>query len=503
VRQRLLSLLPALLLVPFVGKALHVDDRAFLDYAHAIARGPLHPFAQTVVFEGHRISLFDQPNPLVWPYCIAAWTALFGESEIALHALTLVFALIALWAFADLAARLELPQPLACLLLASSSAFLVMGSSVMPDVPLLALVLLAAALIVRESPWAGVACAAAFLCRYTGAVTLGLALAYPLLQRKRDWRRYLPFAVGALLAFVFGWDHLQHTLAQWSAHLDGVRLRKFGTASLAHLGAQLPWPYLSLVAAGPLLAALSAIVAFALGVSQGYLVAFVFALPGIAALLDALYRIGDTLSHLRRRDGSRRGCPHFAVRMLLALWLLGTAFSTVRYVHVAAKYILLPLAPALLLLLDRLRDQKRLVRASVPITAALGLLVAVSDYRFAGMYRDFFAGEWQALKGSGTNYVAAEWGFQYYAEKAGLTPYAGEPLKPADRVFTSMIVAHPTRPGPDVATIDAARAVSYAGPFAILSFDDRAGFYSNFWGPYPFVPALQVTDTILVLRPRP
>ena len=484
-RQRLLSLLPALLLVPFLGKALHVDDRAFLSYAHAIAQGPLHPFAQTVVFEGKLISLFEQPNPLVWPYCIAGWTALFGESEVALHLLTLVFALIALWAFADLAAKLEVEQPLACLLLASSSAFLVMGSSVMPDVPLLALSLLAVALIVRESPWAGVACAAAFLCRYTGAVAIGLALAYPLLARRWRWQAFVPFAIAALLSFVLGWDHLQHTLAQWSAHLDGVRLRKFGTASLAHLGAQLPWPYVSLLAAGPLLALLSAAIAFALGVSQGYLLAFVFALPGIAAVADGVRRLWE------RKD---------PVRMLLALWLLATAFSTVRYVHVAAKYILLPLAPALLLLVDR---RPRFLKAAAPITAALGLLVALSDYRFAETYRGFFKSDWQALKGSGTNYVAAEWGFQYYGEKAGLKAYAGEPLKPDDRVFTSMTVAHPTRPGPDVATIDTARALSYPGPFAILSFEQRAGFYSNFWGPYPFVPAGQVADTVLVLRPRP
>ena len=44
----------------------------------------------------------------------------------------------------------------------------------------------------------------------------------------------------------------------------------------------------------------------------------------------------------------------------------------------------------------------------------------------------------------------------------------------------------------------------YPGPFALMGFEYRAGFYSNFWGDYPFTPAREVRDTIFILRePRP
>jgi hypothetical protein len=526
-----LCLLPALLLVPFAGKAFHLDDSAFLEYARVIAADPLRPFDGTYVYEGRRITLRDQPNPLLWPYLIAGVRAVFGESEVAMHLLNLPFAALALWGMRLLAQRLGVSPVLACVLLGISPAFLVMATDVMPDIAFLGLALAALALCVRavdeNSAAAGVisgllACAT-FMTRYTGLFVVGLLLVYPVCGRRRAWRAYAPFAVACL--GMAGWEfltwaiagsgHFQATLRKWSSPFAARRAFRFVCNNLVYVGSELPWPLLTpfliglrgargvIVALSSLALSTAAMEWARISRPSGPWVAAVLAWPAMAVLVD----VGTSArAFLTWRTPNRRD----VMRLFIAIWLIVSLFSTVRYAHTAVKYMLLPLAAAILWVLDvygRLGGRARsIARAamgvSIPATLVLGLLVAWSDYRWAGLYPEFFAQRWPRMAPKrGRAYYGGEWGLRHYAERAGLAPYEGQRLAPDDFVVFADDNSFGLKP--HVAGLRAITVVllRYPGPFAIHDKKHQAGFYSHGWGYMPFVPSNDVVDVLTVAHP--
>ena len=83
-----------------------------------------------------RLSVAALPHPLLWPSLLALIVWLVGETEWALHVLTFAFAVLGLHGLVVRARRLGVSPGAACALFAGSSAFLVMGSTVMPDMAL-------------------------------------------------------------------------------------------------------------------------------------------------------------------------------------------------------------------------------------------------------------------------------------------------------------------------------------------------------------------------------
>jgi hypothetical protein len=147
---------------------------------------------------------------------------------------------------------------------------------------------------------------------------------------------------------------------------------------------------------------------------------------------------------------------------------------------------------------------------SLPLSLTLGSLVALSDYRWASLYRTFFAQRYPSLApSSGAAYFDGEWGMRYYAERAGLLHYEGQLLRPGDRVLYSALegrlVLEPC-PGPRPAGCEpvpglrtvAMPMVSYPGPFAVLGYS--AGFYSDAMGPYAYRLVRRFADHIVVLE---
>ena len=518
------TLAPALLLLPFLGKAFHIDDDLFLQYARPLTLGG-DPYDITFIHGGAPWPLFHQPNPLGWLIVLAALRRVFGESEVAMHLATFAFAPLGLHGLALLARRLGVSATNACAFLAGASAFLCMGSTIMPDVPFAACTVAALARLVRgvdegrtrDLILAGVLAVAAFLLRYTGALTIGLLLAYPVLAGRWRLRAFVPFAVGAGLALawdtagrlVHGESHFLHSVSAHASGGDWSHRGHMALAEVIHLGAQAPL-LLPLAAAlfarvrGIALAAaaLAGAIAWAKLAAgpHAFWPAIVFAWPGLIVLLRAAQILIAWLVALLRR---RADGPSPLV-VFLAAWALPTTFATVGYWHVAAKYMLLPLPAVILLLLDWLPREGRWPRmarlASAILTVTVGMMVAVSDHRFAGVYRDYYERDWRrdAPPAGGTAYVAGEWGLHYYGERLGLQTYANQGLGPNDRlIFTEEV---PGAPGDlDTFSVELSRReLTYPGPFAILNRARDAGFYSNAWGTWPFVWSLDVRDRLTV-----
>ena len=527
-----LCLLPAALLLPLLDKAFSVDDGLFVDDARALARLPADPFAARVFFGGADFTLGALPHPLGWASLVALARALLGESEPALHLLQVLFALLALAALASLARRFEVSPLAACWLVAGSSAFLAIGSSVLPYLAWAALSLAAFDRLVRgveegrttDLLLAGIAAGGAFLCCFAGALVIAAQAAYPLFTRRHGLRCWLPLATGVAVAAgyetwsaaVHGAPHFLATLHAWSQPFGPGQLAN-AAADLVQLGGQLPAAWLALgaaallsrslaptVAAGAVPAVLVLVLHLARPYELPWKAAGAFVAPGAALLAWGL--LAGALAArrwLQRRQ--ERGDP---LRLLLALWLLGGTFFSLDYVHVAAKYMLLPLPAAVLLLLDAWRRVPRgrvrtaALGALVLAQLAVGLLVAWSDDRWAGSYRTFFAADaarWVSWRGH--TFVDADWGVGLYAERASLARYHGQPLAPCDRLLFTDLVPHPFA---GKAILGAAHHVArlelaYPGPLAVMEAG-RAGFYSNGFALVPYRPEARVSDVVSVLE---
>jgi hypothetical protein len=527
-------LLPALALLPWLDKAFHIDDTQFLIYARLISEHPFDPFVQVFEWDSMRVALIDFPHPLLWQYLLAGVRGVFGESEVAMHSLTFAFGLLALVGLRGLAIRVRVPPLAACALMAGSCGFLVMGSTIMPDIAAMALGIASLDRLVpaveeqrsRDAWLSGLLGGFAFLTRFTALFAVGSLLLYPLLRRDWRWRSYLPAAVALAVVAASemasfataGRPHFISSLFRWTSGSSWLRDVYFAFNELTFLGALFPVTGLVLVAVAARGARSIAVVlvsglatvavgAFELGGGRDSIIAaLLFAWPGLALVSDSALRLASGIPVRFNAPDART-----ALRWVLALTLIATTFATIRYEHVAVKYLLLPLPAAILLLLDGLNELRRgwrtagvvMLWLSCVVGTATGVGVALSDYRWANMYREFIDGEFRTrTPARGQTFYNAQWGLRYYAERAGLVRFRGERLASDDRLLMSVMVP------PDFETERLPRVIakkwvlSYPGPFAIQSFEHRAGFYSNRWGLYAFVPSAQVSDTLFLLRPR-
>ncbi len=134
-----LSLLVLAFLVPFAGKAFHMDDPLFIWAAEHIRAEPLNPYGFDVNWYGTAMPMADvTKNPPLASYYIATVSAVFGASEMSLHLAFIAPALAAVLGIFALAQRLCRSAFFAALAALSCPVFLVSSTTVMSDVLMLA-----------------------------------------------------------------------------------------------------------------------------------------------------------------------------------------------------------------------------------------------------------------------------------------------------------------------------------------------------------------------------
>jgi hypothetical protein len=122
-----------------------------------------------------------------------------------------------------------------------------------------------------------------------------------------------------------------------------------------------------------------------------------------------------------------------------AFWYLGTLNGP----FVAPRSVL-PWLVSVVILLQTAGDVCRLTppvwirRAAVTLTLLFAIAVAWADYQWAAVYRER-TGDFAVKYGRKTEplYFVGHWGWQYYAEDAGLVPFdpRATPLAPGDLVI--------------------------------------------------------------------
>ncbi len=511
-------LAPAALLLPFVDKAFTVDDTVYIWVARQILVHPADFFGFSKVWDSLReVPMYDiNRNPPGVSYVIAALMTVFGESERYLHLFFIVPAMAVSAGTYGLARQCHARPLPAALCAVFTPVFAVSSSNIMSDTLMVAFYVWAAVAWNhgldknRCAPLLGsavlISCSA--LTKYYGVTLAPLLLVYTLLRTRRfEWRLLvlgLPLAVLAAYE-VYTWrlygkgmlGEAASFASQEKWHPGYVSLLKIihglGFAGGCYSIVLFFTPFLisRRVWVSTLLVSLAGIGVYnavypdeRLFVVQNHTVQWlyvaqwaIFVSAGIIIIIVAARDIRD------RRD---------AISLFLALWVAGAlVFSLFINWSITAR-TLLPMAPALsILLVRRLEILGRLTawKLACPLAAAAcsTLLVMHGDYAWANSQREA-AALFPAKLGKAPEevYYMGHWGFQYYMEKWGAKPVTDAPIKqdslvvlPRNNCFSFI---------PDARTSEHLMTLKLPLNSWVCTMQSLggAGFYSDHFGPLPF-----------------
>jgi len=511
------------LLVPFSGKAYHIDDPLFVWSAEHIQKAPFD-------FYGFEINWNGTPNPAhhiiqnppLTGYVLALPSMLFGPGEFALHLAMIFPAVIFALGVFRLAQVYSAGPELSVLAALAAPAFLVSATSVMADVLLSALYVWSAVLWIeglqQPKTWkmalSGVLASMAALTKYFGLSLVPLLLVHSLASKTRRPRLLLylliPLAMvaayQAITLHLYGRDLVREALfftSEWQIDRNWAPVRQT-IVGLAFVGGGL----MSAVFFAPfifskrsLLLGIGCGAACLLGLffllTTGVIpipnwdrlpaaVQFQFVLFWAVGVYILLVAVVELSQH---RNG---------LTLTLFLWIIGT-FVFVVYVNwtINAR-ALLPMLPAVAVIFARRANRSSRdgygVRPSVIFAMGLGVCLAVAvawgDHQLARSQRDFSMDLEKKLSGyPNTIWFQGHWGFQYYMEAIGAHPmnFSGMVLKAGDVVVVPDNNTLTTRlPKQDYRLLHTIQ-IPVNAPVSTMNNSVGAGFYSSVWGILPFV----------------
>jgi hypothetical protein len=520
-------------LLPFLGKAFHIDDPLFIWAARHIHSHPADFYGFNVDWSfGPRPMSVEMLNPPLACYYLAAVGTVLGWSEQALH-FGFLFPALAFVLGTYFLARRFCNHPLAAALaMVATPVFLISSTSLMCDTMMAALWVWAVFFwmegIDAEKPgWlllAALLVAACSLTKYYGLSLIPLLAVYSALQRRRlgSWLLYLACPVLILAAYQWltvrlygrgllwnatGYVAAQRVTAGWISRMIETLSFSGGCLFIVLPALPLLWGRRGMImsgtgvlAAGGLMAAMKEVGGFP--VVEGGHVKWFFLLQ------LALFVVGGAiLVALAVHDALRQHTP---ASSLLLLWVAGVLFFVCAVNWTVSGRNILPLAPAAaLLIIRRLEfrqaDSLRFWWWPLGVSLAVALMVAWGDWRLANSAREIPA----ALKGRlapSFDHIAFEghWGFQYYMEQMGAKPLAREPLvlAPYQAVVIPMNNACIFDLPANLVEAVAAFEITPAEWISVQNFRAGAGYYSADWGPAPFLFGPAPPETYRILRVR-
>jgi len=530
-----LAVFTSLCLLPFSGRAFHIDDTLFVWTAQHITKHPLDPYNFPVVWYSDPAMPVSSvtKNPPLACYYAAAIGRIGGWSERALHMGFLLPAIAVVLGTYRLARHFTENSLLAALATLLTPGFLVSACSVMCDVMMLALWLWAAILWIegleRESGLylaaAGFVIGACELTKYFGVALIVLLFVYTLARKRRlgTWVFYLLIPVAILVAYdywtykLYGGHGLFLDAGQFErVHHNNEHVRPFAKAliGLSFAGGctltaltfvPLLWRRKQISIAAAVMTVVGVIVATGLA---GIKAPHARASWTWVSVQMAFFAVGGvSLLSLAVADCWKKRSPD---SLFLALWVFGTFYFTVYLNYTINARSVLPLIPAAAILLARrvgsLRaDQGR--REPVPIALALlvaGILtfwIAWGDTAFANAQRRL-AFSFQQMDQAGALWFEGHWGFQYYMEALGARPIDTDrsDLRSGDLVIVPNY--QHIFPPPKEYSLLRKIAVNLPVGVATQDWDLGAGFYSSRWGPLPFAfGAVEYQYYVLQLGP--
>lgn len=463
------------------AKPLCIDDALYYERARQVAEHPLDPY-------GFRIFWNDRPEPALqvlapplFPYWWAAAIRLFGDNTVLWKLWLLPVSLLLVFSLHALYRRFARGHEILLTWLTVLSPVFLPSYNLMLDVPVLALSLCALNLLFRAveresyrlATCAGLVCGLALETKYTAFITAALMLLYALLHRRTRFGLLagvlaaLVFAlVEGLTAFKYGHSHFLYQSEIYGSVNLFKKYLYLAPPLLTIAGAV--FPALTLAGLLALRARARTIRKLTAVVACGYLL--VACVPERYATLDGNFPFDEgrlTLAHfvyalfglmfygtlgvvvrrlcrLPARDGWRQikardlyaRLQKYRVEYFLLLWLAAEVAGYFVLSPIPAVRRFLGLQVAATLLVGRLAsrtcrtpERKSLLRFVAGVGVALALLfytVDLRDARIEKLAAEHAAREVKARDATANVWYVARWGFQFYAERAGMHPVVAD-----------------------------------------------------------------------------
>jgi 4-amino-4-deoxy-L-arabinose transferase-like glycosyltransferase len=516
-------------LVPFLAKPFNMDEPLFLWTARQIQAHPGNPYGFNVNWYGTAMPLsVVTKNPPLACYYLALAAKIFGWSEAGLHAAFLLPALVVVWGTYRLARRLCHWPLLATLVTFFTPVFLISATTVMCDVMMLAFWVWAVVLwsegMQENYRWkltaAGLLVGLAALTKYYGACLVPLLATFSLIDRRRPgwWilRLLIPLAMLFVyqLATVLLYGHPlfasatgyalsikgQYGFSQMATALTGLAFSG-GCLAVVFFFAPLLWRTRLLRVFAAVAALISIAILILATATRKYNL-----LPDVTGpfmeIQVVFWTIGGAwvLALALAEVWTRRDADSW----LLGLWVLGTVMFAAIFNWIANGRSLLPVAPAVGILLVRQLERNILagretwprgVMVCFAAGGVLALLTARADFQLASAVRESARQVW-ARYGHATRplWFQGHWGFQYYMDALGASALDLEhsEANPGDHLAiprNNSNLFDPNRFSANPQKLTPRETLIFPGPGLLATWNDTlgAGFYASVWGPLPFV----------------
>lgn len=522
-----LTIATLLCLLPFSGRAFHTDDTLFVWAAQNISEHPLDPYGFTLNWEHtpERMSEITQNPPLAC-YYIAAAAHFVGWSERALHLAFLLPTIALVLGVYRLAKKFTRFAWLAAIATLLTPALLVSACSTMCDPMMLSLWLWATIFWMEGldsgKPLLFAASAllltAGELTKYFGGALVFLLFAYSLFRQRRvgTWAWYLLIPVSAMI----GYEYLSakmygHGLLETAARFSEMRRLSYhaskgakiliglsyvgGSALLGLLFAPILWSRKQIAMAT--LASGTAVFFIMhcwvrLGVGAGGHAArmarhahwgiisthlLLFIAGGVSVLALAI------ADYMKQRS---------ADSVLLLLWVVGTFWFTAFLNWTMNARSVLPMVPALAILIarrletvpaKRARALQFSVASALLVSAIASLWLASADSELANSARTAAFLIREKTTGGGDLWYLGHSGFQYYMQALGARCYDWNHRQTKQGDYMAIFQGWPSD---DVLKFEGSRE-DFLVPIhshASTNAPDRgAGFYYSYWFVLPYI----------------
>jgi hypothetical protein len=539
----LLTGITLLCLLPFSGRAFHVDDPLFVWSGQQIAKHPLDPYGFQVVWDN-----FSEPmseitkNPPLACYYLAAIGSIAGWSERALHLGFLLPALALVLGTYKISMRFTRSPLIATTAALLTPGVLVSATSLMCDVMMLAFWVWAAVLWMEGMDdgkrsyliASSLILSFAALTKYFGICLLPLLLAYSVARKRRLglWALYFLVPLIGLAAYQV-WTTVLYGHAMFSdafnfAHVEQAVNGKPSFLTEAFVGTSFvggctlsalffspflwSWKKLSIAL---VVSALCVLILARGWVGLGHYYVVVrecfhsgWIAPGIQLTIAIFTGLGVFflgVAELRQWRNSDS--------LFLGLWLIG-AFIFAGFLNWSVNgRSVLPLIPAAGILLARRLDKlnsdpswgdQRKVALALALSGVISLWVTKADSDWANSARQASQVIQQQI-GQETHAVwfTGHWGFQYYVQLWGARPMdflrsdtsAGDVLIVPESNAVSYVL-----PSPQFVASSGLLRINLQQPLSTMRWREGAGFYSSFYGFLPFAFGRPATEQYYVLR---
>jgi 4-amino-4-deoxy-L-arabinose transferase-like glycosyltransferase len=520
----LLILGTASCLVPFVDKAVHIDDPVYIWVAKHILSHRADFYGFQVNWRGTEMNVSEfQKNPPGVSYYLALIGSWVGWEEWTLHLALLppsIAAILGIYFLARYFCRWPLLASLTSLL---TPVFLVSSTTIMSDVLMLAFWVWAMVLWLRATQtnqthyyfFSVLLICLSALTKYFGMCLLPSLFTYTMFEKRRigRWAWFLLFP----LLVLAGYQWVTQSLYGKGLLLDAVayvRTRQslqaadliskaltglsFAGGCLSSMFFFIPWLWsrrvlgvlcILIVLSGLLLPLLGTIGRFKLesaqgGLRWGFIIHFtLFAFAGVNLIALAITDL------IEFRDSQS---------LFLFVWIIGICFFATFLNWAITARTFLPMAPAASILLirrlqyrqgDRRKPKVSCLIGPLMSSVVLALMVTSADYKWANVTKQAAQTVSQKFhKKTPRLWFQGHWGFQYYLQTLGAKPFdiLTNQAKPGE------IMVIPSNNAniflPDKETVRILEILRFEGCRWLSSMHPAmgAGFYADSSGPLPY-----------------